>query len=362
MNLILVGGFLGSGKTTGIVAACQALTSQGKTVAVVTNDQGDQQVDYAYVKSLGIAGEEVSNGCFCCNYEQLDQHIQAFARTTAPDFIFAEAVGSCTDLLATVVRPLRKFNPDIRVTLCVFADAELLTAILEGNAAFISESVRYIYRKQLEEATILIISKVDKVSSAQLKQLKQLLTGEYRQKLLLFQNSLDAESLTPWLNVLRTYEAADLPSPAVDYEIYGRGESEMAWVDKALVVTAVQNEAVVIARILIGRIFDQLQQKRMFIGHLKFHLESKDGNQKISFTTAATSSSVRLMLPDTNKISILINARVQSAPTELLGIINEVIVGMETRFACRIEEGRTAAFAPGFPRPSYRMEYQDTQS
>ena len=40
MEWHLVGGFLGSGKTTGLIAACRSLANRGNTVGVATNDQG----------------------------------------------------------------------------------------------------------------------------------------------------------------------------------------------------------------------------------------------------------------------------------------------------------------------------------
>jgi Ni2+-binding GTPase involved in maturation of urease and hydrogenase len=92
MKLFLVGGFLGSGKTTAIVNACQHLIKKDQRVAVITNDQGDQQVDSAFVKSFGIPAAEVANGCFCCNYDQLDKHIHSFIKDIQPDIIFAESV------------------------------------------------------------------------------------------------------------------------------------------------------------------------------------------------------------------------------------------------------------------------------
>ena len=52
MVLVLTGGFLGSGKTTAIVRAAQLLINAGRRVAVITNDQGEQQVDTAFVKSF----------------------------------------------------------------------------------------------------------------------------------------------------------------------------------------------------------------------------------------------------------------------------------------------------------------------
>ena len=47
MDLYLVNGFLGSGKTTAIAHACKQLIQQNIKAAVITNDQGKQQVDSA---------------------------------------------------------------------------------------------------------------------------------------------------------------------------------------------------------------------------------------------------------------------------------------------------------------------------
>ena len=92
MRLFLIGGFLGSGKTTAITTASKMLMSQGRKVAVVTNDQGEQLVDNSFVESFEIPTRAVSNGCFCCNYDQLDVHIQALNEENKPEFIFAEFI------------------------------------------------------------------------------------------------------------------------------------------------------------------------------------------------------------------------------------------------------------------------------
>jgi Ni2+-binding GTPase involved in maturation of urease and hydrogenase len=356
MKVILVGGFLGSGKTTGVVTACQLLRAENRTFAVITNDQGDQQVDRAYVESLGIESREVSNGCFCCNYNELDQHLKQLTKATRPEFIFAEAVGSCTDMLATVVRPLRKFNPGISTQLCVFLDAELLSAIIENKASFISESVRYIYKKQIEEAEVLLVNKIDRITQSQQSMLRDILLGEYPASQVLFQNSLEEISSMPWLNVVKD---GGRPSDGrildIDYEVYGKGEAELAWVNKSLNLTTYDNDAPRVVRALIGRIFDQLQEQRLVIGHLKFFLDSPSGSQKISFTTTSTSSSVTVSLPDTDRIQLMINARVQTSPASLLAIINAAIEWASPRFNCSIEDGNTASFAPGFPKPTHRI-------
>ena len=51
MDMHLVGGFLGSGKTTSIINAAKVLIAQGKKVGVVTNDKGKHLVDTAFFNS-----------------------------------------------------------------------------------------------------------------------------------------------------------------------------------------------------------------------------------------------------------------------------------------------------------------------
>ncbi len=133
MVLALTGGFLGSGKTTAIVNACMELISRGKKVVVVTNDQGNQQVDSAFVQAMGVMVREVSNGCFCCQYNELESHLETLTESEHPDVIFAESVGSCTDLIATIVKPLYQRKPELKVVVSVFADAAFVNALIRRS-------------------------------------------------------------------------------------------------------------------------------------------------------------------------------------------------------------------------------------
>ena len=110
MNIHLLSGFLGSGKTTGIKQACVHFMQQGKRVGVITNDQGIKLVDGNFFSKMGIPERQVGNGCFCCNYNDLDRSIQSLIDEFKPDIIFAESVGSCTDIVATVLKPLLQFR------------------------------------------------------------------------------------------------------------------------------------------------------------------------------------------------------------------------------------------------------------
>src|SRR5215472_14317514 len=103
----VVGGFLGAGKTTLILKAARILRTRGIRAAAVLNDQSDGLVDTEFARRNGVPAEEVAGGCFCCRFPDL---IDALERLQAydPEVIFAEAVGSCTDIVATTLRPLMR--------------------------------------------------------------------------------------------------------------------------------------------------------------------------------------------------------------------------------------------------------------
>src|ERR1700758_5504111 len=104
-TMVVVGGFLGAGKTTLILAAARQLEQRGIKSAIILNDQGESLVDTLLARESGFPVGEVTGGCFCCQFSDL---IDAAAklRAHAPQVIFAEPVGSCTDISANVLRPL----------------------------------------------------------------------------------------------------------------------------------------------------------------------------------------------------------------------------------------------------------------
>src|SRR5437870_5862660 len=56
---IMIGGFLGAGKTTSLVKLAARLIQQGRRVGLITNDQGSELVDTAMLRSKGFATEEI---------------------------------------------------------------------------------------------------------------------------------------------------------------------------------------------------------------------------------------------------------------------------------------------------------------
>ncbi len=70
--MLLIGGFLGAGKTSLIGSLVKHLQGQGLRCAVVSNDQAGGLVDSASARLSGAEQvAEVSGACFCCKLEEL---------------------------------------------------------------------------------------------------------------------------------------------------------------------------------------------------------------------------------------------------------------------------------------------------
>jgi G3E family GTPase len=348
MQIHLLGGFLGSGKTTAIDQACRLLAKKDIPVAVISNDQGDKLVDGAFFEQMGIPARQVTNGCFCCNYNDLDRCIQSLTSrdhpAIPPDILFAESVGSCTDLVATVLKPLLEQYPGWHPTVSVFADAKLLPDILENHTTF-DPTVKYIYLKQLEEAQVIVISKIDQVGDE--TAVRRLLSEHYPGKTVLYQNSFDNDHILRWLQTLEqlSHRSDALPSLNIDYDLYGAGEAQLAWLDQQLVIESPSLDAQKAALTLIHH----LSQTNHPIGHLKCLL---DGTTKLSFTSTGTTGHTP---HPAASASLLVNARIQTTPATLSELIAKAIQVTEQQHDCTIRTLTASCFQPGFPRPTHRI-------
>src|ERR1700736_1110876 len=112
LRFVMVGGFLGAGKTTTLARMARFYIARGQKVGLVTNDQAQGLVDTTSLRAQGFPVEEVPGACFCCRFDDLVGRVGRLETRERPDVIFAKPVGSCTDLVATVVQPLKDLYGD----------------------------------------------------------------------------------------------------------------------------------------------------------------------------------------------------------------------------------------------------------
>lgn len=206
-KIVLVGGFLGAGKTTLLREAARKLSQKGKRVGLITNDQASELVDTAILEQDAAAVSEVSGSCFCCNFPGFTDAIAHINEKRDIDVIIAEPVGSCTDLSATIMQPLKeKFANELSIALLsVLVDPQVLADILDGRPAGLHPSAAYIVRKQLEEADMIVINKTDLLNPDGIANLKKRTAEEWPSATVLTISAKNGTGFDQWLK--RSYRA-----------------------------------------------------------------------------------------------------------------------------------------------------------
>ncbi|GAB3447421.1 GTP-binding protein [Actinophytocola sediminis] len=229
-----VSGFLGAGKTTTLLAAARELRRRGHRPAIVTNDQGHNLVDTQLARTVTDAVGEVVAGCFCCRFAELAEVVTRLVDGGA-DVVLAEAVGSCTDLRATVVRPLRAHHGDaVRVApLTAVVDPVRYRSFARVWAAGGDPDTGYLYAHQLAEADVLALNKLDLVGTGPL--VAELARRYPSARVVGYSARSGAvgELVDHWLGEAET---PDRPDYDLDYDRYAAAEAELAWLNHEMTV------------------------------------------------------------------------------------------------------------------------------
>lgn len=272
VRFVMVGGFLGAGKTTTLVWLARYYLQQGRRVALIANDQADNLVDTALFRAVAAASE-VAGGCFCCRLKDLLQVAEQLSLQERPDVLFAEPVGSCTDLVATVVQPLKRLYAD-RYSVApyvVLLDPYRARRILSGERfGGFSPKVAYIFYKQLEEADAIAINKVDLLSDAEVTELRQLIQSQYPGKPLLFISARTGHGMKELIEYQQQEGRFGVHIAEVDYDTYAEGEAELGWLNCTCELRGQQPFVPdIVLMAVLQRIHHALVAQHAEIAHLK---------------------------------------------------------------------------------------------
>lgn len=365
---IMIGGFLGAGKTTAIQKFARHLTDRGLSVGLITNDQGAGLVDSALGRSNQFPVEEISGGCFCCRFNSLIDAARKLTSDTRPDVFLAEPVGSCTDLVATVSLPLRKiYGDDYQVSaLSVLVDPVRALRVLElEDGKRFSPRVRYIYLKQLEEAEIIVINKTDLLDADRLTTLRNGLSERFPEASIIEMSAREDDNLEQWFDAAMTTELRLDRFLDIDYQTYGDGEALLGWLNATIEIKAPGDDE-----------FDGNAVLEKLAPALRDHLAATDGQAEVAHLKMTLTpigdpheiAAINLVRDDSQpELShrlvdllddgeILLNLRAEAAPehldTAVQAALAEVLSG-EFGLSHRITHSEH--FRPGMPTPTHRM-------
>jgi len=169
LNVILLGGFLGSGKTNLLLSLARFLVDQEKlrkeAVVIVENEVGETGIDDRVLKNDGFNVRELLSGCVCCQVTgELVACINEIAEKNNPSWVVVEASGiALPDRILTVL--IKRGNNIQLLKEIVIVDAQ--------RWAELFDIVPQLVKPQVEKADILLINKIDLIDSRQLSAVEQ---------------------------------------------------------------------------------------------------------------------------------------------------------------------------------------------
>jgi G3E family GTPase len=356
-RIIIAGGFLGAGKTTLLWEAARRLAGKGLCTGLITNDQAPELVDSALLSREGVKVAEVSGSCFCCNFNGFIHAVQNLRGEIEADLIIAEPVGSCTDLSATIMQPLKKFwKEELTVApLSVLADPTRLKSILNSGTAGLHPDAAYIYRKQLEESDIILITKTDLLSPEEKEVIKKHTAKAYPQASVIAVSSLTGEGIDVWLEEVLKRKEAGLHLADVDYDIYAHGEAVLGWLNGTVRLKgAPETDWDMFVHSFLSALAERFDASRFPVGHVKVIAENGEQYIAGNLTGNAETLAVRGSAGKSDTIKLIVNARVETTPGELDKIVKETLEAL-TKDTYSVETVAWRFLMPGRPQPTHRF-------
>ncbi|CAM2009382.1 GTP-binding protein [Acanthopleuribacter pedis] len=363
---IMIGGFLGAGKSTAIARLAEHLSARGLRVGLITNDQGNRLVDTLNLASRGFDVEEIPGGCFCCRFDSLMEAAENLSRETRPDVFIAEPVGSCTDLVASVSYPLRRIYGDqYRVApLSVLVDPRRARRVLGlSDERGFSEKVTYIYMKQLEEAAMIVINKRDLLDDAEYAQLADALRARFPEAEVIGISAREGWELEPWFDAIWDRELPLGETMPLDYRIYAEGEALLGWLNASLKLRAaaltagdslLQNLALAVQK--------RLNSLHIEIAHFKMTLDPLDGSGEIAVLNLVGSDYrpefTQSLMDPLQQGELIVNLRAEGDPEQLRAVLEDAVASCQNDVV-RWELDHLECFRPGEPKPIYRMAHAE---
>jgi G3E family GTPase len=360
IRFIMLGGFLGAGKTTTIARLARHYQSRGQKVGIVTNDQATDLVDTNSLRAQGFDVGEVPGACFCCNFNKLTETVGQLEESARPDVVLAEPVGSCTDLVATVVRPLQQlFSAQFDVApYAVLLKPSHGSRILRGEAkGGFSPQAAYIFKKQIEEADLVVINRIDELSADEADALTSLLQSQCSGTPVLRMSAKTGAGFEALIEFIDQRGRFGQRLMDVDYDTYAIGEAELGWLNSSLTVTA--QSPFNLDELLLDVIWN-LQKSLAEIDAETAHLKAigmADGLYGVA-NLISSFSSPELSLPSKGQVreaEIVVNARVATAPETLTEHVEQAVHAACSARGATARFQQTQSFRPGRPVPTHRI-------
>lgn len=205
MKTLIIGGFLGSGKTTTLFQFAKYLVHKSKEsnpsvqtpVVILENEISNTGIDQKFLSQSGFLVQELLSGCICCTSSaHLTDTVNLIQKEYCPDWLIIEATGlAYPDAVQKMLEEELNLNAGIMTLLDASRWSRLTNAMPQFAYA------------QIVHADILLINKTDMVDSARITQILTALEQFQISAHIRNVSMLHMQEETFWDDILKILEA-----------------------------------------------------------------------------------------------------------------------------------------------------------
>ncbi len=159
----IITGYLGSGKTTLLK---RIIDSTDKKIAILMNEFGKIAIDSKIIKGKDIDMVDLGGGCVCCSLTgEFEAAVKEIVVKASPDVIFVETTGVAEP--DAIIIYIEKNIPEVKL--------DTVITVVDADGVIKYPQIGHTSRVQIEMADIILINKVDLVSSEQFEDVYSLM-------------------------------------------------------------------------------------------------------------------------------------------------------------------------------------------
>lgn len=333
-RLIVITGFLGAGKTTAIGALAEFLRERRQGVAVITNDHGSELVDSALLRAQGIFAHAIEGGELSARSDETLRVAERLHREQGAQIIIAEPAGTSVELARAILIPARTIRGGgfAVAPLSVLVDPIRAARVLRlETGGKLANEIAKLYRKQLEEAEVIVINKSDIVPETKMRSLREALEEIGPQAKIFTVSAKTGAGLNEWFECLMTKETAGALNARMEQAQPEDSEPLLAWLNCTVRVSSVKYfDAGKLLIDLASCLQSLLRQEGGEIAHLKMALNPEQDGSGIAAVSLdrydATPQLLRDVSEPIQRGELMLNVRAYGDPEILHSAVNRALL------------------------------------
>lgn len=350
---LIVSGFLGSGKTTTMIAMARVINKrlqdegQPGHSAIIANDLGAKNlVDADYTRTADVAINEITGDCICYVTDDLVSHIDRLARDGA-NIVISDIPGCGVGALNHVYVTLTEEYPgkyDLLPLVCLVDPVRLRMVLPEKADIHLPEEMRFVLNAQLAEADLIVLNKCDLISDEEREADLAFIRTAYPDTPVMAMSARTGEGVEAVVDYVLAHKAPALwRDLGTDSEEFDAAEAQMCWYNRRFFAEERGGANIDFNQVIedfMEGIRDGLIEAKRNVGHLKL-FAAGEGDDFVKCSIVGIDYDLefeRKLDHDYSGIAIVVNARAICESETFGDIVEDAMDAIKAKWnlKCRV--------------------------